>query len=133
MAKYSNYLEFYEEKIGGGFENGDPSCYKIEGDTFESVCNIGEILWQAVEIEGYDNRKVLVKMRAEKDGNVVRNDEFHIETTIVRTEVPSKFVVWGDKKPHIFGIDRGTSSIKIVVELPVEADSFKENANITNK
>lgn len=125
MAKYSNCLEFYEEKIGGGFESGDPSCYKIEGDSFEDVCSFGEVLWQAVEIDGYDNRKVLVKMKIEKDGEAIRNEIFYIETNIVRTEIPSKFVIWGDKKPHIFGINRSESRIKIVVELPVEAGSFE--------
>lgn len=125
MAKFSNCLEFYEEKVGGGFENGDPSCYKIEGDSFEDVCSIGEVLWQAVEIDGYDNRKVLVKMNVEKDGETVRTVKFHIETSIVRTEIPSKFVVWGDKNTHIFEIDRSNSHIKIVVELPVEASSFE--------
>lgn len=124
MAKFSNRLEFYEEKIVGGFEGGDPSCYKIEGEDFESVCGIGEVLWQAVEIDGFDNRKVLVKMQIKKDGIVVSNEKFHIETSIARTDVPSKFIVWGDKKPYIFEIDRNRSRIKIVVELPAKANSF---------
>ena len=49
----------------------------------------------------------------EKNGEYRDRDEFVMVTKIVRTDVPSKFVVWGDMEPHLFEVDKEKSVLNI--------------------
>ena len=112
MSKLVNYLEFYEESFGGGY-GSEPSCYSIEGDSINEVSDVEDVIWQAVEIEGFDNRRILVKSRIEDDGEIVCEDKFYVDAEIKRTDNPSKFIKWGEKKPHIFEIDKKNSKLTV--------------------
>jgi len=105
-------LEFYEKNLAGEFDT-EPSIYIAGGNSKEDILDGQEYLWQAIEIEGYDNAEVLVFVEFEEDGVYLDRDEFVMTAEVVRTSEPSNYVVWGNKKPHIFKIDREHSKIHI--------------------
>lgn len=106
-------LGFYEKICDGDF-NEHPSTYMVNGITKELVLDeIKDVLWQAIEIEGFDNSEVLVTVDFEKDGEYLDRDEFVMTAEIIRTSEPSNYVVWANKVPHIFKINREQSKISI--------------------
>lgn len=110
MSKVKATFEFYEKTCAGTFDN-EPSVYVVEGETKEEILDNKDVLWQAIEIEGFDNSEVLVMVDFEEDGEYLDRDDFIMTAKITRTDKPSGYVVWGDKKPHIFKIDREKSEI----------------------
>lgn len=112
MAKITAIFEFYEKNLNGNFEV-EPCTYSLTGETKEEIVNRKDILWQAIEIDGFDNSEVLVIVNFEEDGEYLDRDEFIMITNIVRTDKPSRFVEWGNAAPCIFEIDRNSSSINI--------------------
>lgn len=113
MSNFVNYLEFYEASEAGELLTNEPHCYEKKGNDFDAVNDIDDIICEAIEIEGLDNMKIIVKMRIEEDGDFVCEDSFYIITKTVRTKKPSKFFNWRRKKPHIFGIDKEASHLKV--------------------
>ena len=97
--------------VVGGF-NGQPVEYEVFASTLDELVNYREVLWKAIEIEGLDNTEVLVSVIYEHNGEYHGGDEFVMTTHIRRTKTPSRYIWWGDKKPHIFSIDRVTSYIE---------------------
>jgi hypothetical protein len=104
-------FEFYEKNIVGKF-NDEPSVYVATGNRKEDI-NTEDILWQAMEIERFDESEVLVVVEFEEDGVYLDRDEGLMTASIVRTDEPSGWVQWGDKKPTIFKIDRKRSKITL--------------------
>lgn len=104
-------IEFFEKTCAGTFET-EPSIYIAENKTKDEIL-IQEILWQAIEIEGFDNSEVYVTVDYEEDGEYLDRDEFIMKAKVVRTDKPSRYIVWGDKKPHIFEVDKSRSEIYI--------------------
>lgn len=104
-------FEFYEKNIAGKFNN-EPSVYVATGNRKEDI-NTEDILWQAVEIERFDESEVLVVVEFEEEGVYLDRDESLMTASIVRTDEPSGWIQWGDKMPTIFKIDRERSKITL--------------------
>lgn len=107
-------VNFYEANTQGSFSTTPSSVYKLKGEDLESIkSRITEILWQAVEIEGFDNSEIFVEMEFEQNGEYLDRDEFCMTPATVRTSEPSDYIVWGNKKPYLFKIDRTLSDLNI--------------------
>ena len=105
-------FNFYEKDLSGGFDT-EPSTYVARGKNKQDILDNMGVLWQAIEIECFGNSEVFVTVDFEENGAYLDRDEFVMRTNVVRTTEPSGFVVWGNKKPHIFKIDKNKSSISI--------------------
>lgn len=106
-------INFYEANMEGVFDN-EPSVYEVRGNGLEEAKKLlWETLWQATEIEGYDDSEVLVEAQFERDGEYLDREEFYMCPVVVRTVEPSEYIIWGDKKPHIFKIDRALSNLYV--------------------
>ncbi len=105
-------VDIHEKTINGVFDT-EPYTYIKECDTLEQAKNIEDLLWQAAEIEGLDDTECFVVVMIEKNGEYRDTDEFIMVTKLVRTDTPSKFVVWGNMKPHLFEVDKEKSVLKI--------------------
>lgn len=110
---YSTTVSITEENIQGSFDYpSTPHVYKKDSETLKDAHDIiEELVWEAIEIEGLDSLKCHIDIAIEQDGKYVDHDEFILSADIIRTETPSSYVIWGDKKPHIFQIDRARSRI----------------------
>lgn len=104
-------FEFYEKNIIGTF-NVEPSIYEATGERKEDI-DIRDVLWQAIEIERFDESEIYVTIDFEEDGLYLDREEATITADVVRTEEPSEYVLWFDKKPTIFKIDREKSKLYI--------------------
>lgn len=104
MSKEKATFMFYEKTSAGTFDYSEPCVYEVEGETMEDIFNNDDVYWKAIEIEGFDNSEVLVMVDFEWD-------KFIMTSKIVRTDEPSDYIEWGDKKLHIFKIDREKSEI----------------------
>lgn len=113
MKKFVGMFEFYEKNLNGDFDT-EPSEYRKECDTEDEVKNYEDLLYQAIEIECFDNSEIYVVAEFTEDGEYLDRDEFVIKPHIVRIDEPSKYIKWGDKTPHIFSIDRARSCIEFV-------------------
>lgn len=106
-------IDFVQENIEDVFADA-PITYELQDTTLEKAkADLESVLWQAVEIEGFDGSTVSVEVVYEQDGEYLDKDEFFISPVVVYTNEPSEFIVWGDKKPHIFKIDRAQSKLSI--------------------
>lgn len=104
---------FCEEDAAGGFDT-EPVEYRKSAESEESLKDYEDLVFQAIEIEGYDRSEVLVTATFTKDGEYLDSENFILRVNAVRTEEPSRFVEWGDKKPHIFTVDRKRSRLEFV-------------------
>lgn len=110
---YMSEIDIYEQNENGDFD-GEPYVYTLTSNSKSRVKMCMDVLFEAVEIEGLDNRDILVNITVFKNGRYVESDEAIFQTQITRTDEPSKFIVWGHKKPHIFSIDKNKSKITLV-------------------
>lgn len=107
-------IEIYEEHDNGVFA-GQPHTYVQAAHSVEEAKDIEDVLWQAIEVECLDNMDILVEMTLyNKDGEYIDRDEAVYRTTITRTKQPSAFIVWRNKMPNIFRIDKENSRLEIV-------------------
>ena len=109
---FKTTVDIHEKMLDGSFDTG-AYTYVKECDTFEQAKDIKDLLWQAIEIEGIGDTECFVEVLTEKNGEYLDRDEFVMATKIVRTDVPSKFVVWGDMEPHLFEVDKEKSVLNI--------------------
>lgn len=110
---YMSEIDIYEQNENGDFD-GEPYVYTLTSNSKSRVKMCMDVLFEAVEIEGLDNRDILVNITVFKNGRYVESDEAIFQTQIKRTDEPSKFIAWGHKKPHIFSIDKNRSKITLV-------------------
>lgn len=93
-------------------ENSDPYIYVKKSKTRLEASNVTDLIFQAIEIEGLDRSKFTVEYTVTKNGEYVDSEPpTLVYTNIVRTKEPSKYIMWNDKKPHIFSIDREHSEL----------------------
>lgn len=113
MANYTTMVEIFEESVCGEYM-GDPHVYRKTAETLDEARDVKELLWMAAEIEGLDDSVCHVDVEIfDNDKKVVEESKLRVAAEIVRTDVPSPYVIWGDKTPHIFQIDREKSSLSI--------------------
>ena len=94
-------------------ENSDSVDYRMLLNRYPESSDIDDLVFQAVEIEGLDNEEKLpVDYVIDKNGDFIAHEEINITPRIVRTNIPSRFVNWEGKTPHIFAIDREKSKIE---------------------
>lgn len=63
------------------------------------------VLFSDVELEGDDVQLV------EENNEYYSSDECVVTPEIVRTSEPSKFIMWGNRLPHIFTVDKQRSKL----------------------
>lgn len=102
---------FYEKNTDGEF-NKTPIRYEAEEETIDGAIEYRmDLMWEAIEIEGFDDSELYVEFELEENGEYVDRDEYFVTLNIVRTEKPSKYINWRGKEPHIFEVDREKSKI----------------------
>lgn len=70
------------------------------------------VIWQCIELDGLSGRCLVEVFYDDSEKEYLDHDEFVIRIDkVVFTDEPSKFVKWGDKKPHIFTVDREKSIV----------------------
>ena len=115
MKRYSGMYEIYNTTDNGD-TIGDPSVYRLEGQSLDEVKDYEHILWQAIEIERrFDNCEILVDALFECDGKYLDHEELWIKTSIVRGNTPSRYIIPNPNNPTIFAIERERSSLKMIV------------------
>lgn len=90
--------------------------YCSECDTLEnSKESIGDIIWEAIELDGLTGY-VNVAYEIEENEEYVEGEEFEIfiDKVVTKSNVPSKYIQWGNKTPHIFEVDRKKSSYCVI-------------------
>ena len=118
---YKNFVTLTQENAGE-----KRRVYTTEGIEYCSKCDtlehskdsLNDIIWQAIEIDGLTGY-VYVIYEIEKDGEYVDGEEFEIfiENVVRNFGIPSKYIIWGNKIPHIFEVNRDKSSFYIVDNL----------------
>lgn len=90
----------------------DGHKYKTECDTLDNAkLSVNDVIWQSVELDGLIGY-VNVEVSISNDEQYVDHDEFEINVkNVVFTDQPSKYVLWGNKTPHIFTVDREKSVV----------------------
>lgn len=91
---------------------GEPHSYAMTTKTYPTAENINDLLFMAMEVDCLSG-ETLVEMQTEKDGEYVSGDSCVVSFSPVLTDIPSKYIDFGDKKPHIFQIDKEKSSIQL--------------------
>lgn len=102
---------------------GEQRVYTTEGVEYYSECDtlenskesINNIIWQAIELDGLTGY-VDVVYEIEENGEYVEGEEFEIfiDRVVTKFGVPSKYIKWGNKTPHLFEVDREKSSYHVV-------------------
>ena len=97
-----------------GVYREDPTfIYTRQGDTAEDVRNIEDLLFQAIEVESLDDITLFVQQFIDRDGVFFDYDEALVTPRITRTNQPSELIIWGDREPNIFAIDRAKSNLEV--------------------
>ena len=112
LADIVNKKEFFST----GF-NSTPVVYEAEVENAEAgMMRREDIIWQAIELEGFGEEAVLLETELkDENGECIDRDEcFVIIDTIHHTDEPSKYIIWGNKKPHVFTVDRVNTRFSIV-------------------
>ena len=112
MAQYTTTIEIYAKSLTSEYTL-EPHLYRRIENKIENTRKVEDVLWEAIEIEGLDNKKLYVEITIEDDTGYVDSESFFIKSRVVRTETPSHYIVWGTAKPHIFSIDRGRSFMEV--------------------
>lgn len=100
---------FYEKNTDGEF-NKNPIRYETEVDTLGEVARSQyEMIWEAIEIEGFDDSEILVEFEVEENGKYITKNRCFVKPHIVRTQEPSRYV----KNPRVCRIDREKSRITV--------------------
>lgn len=117
---FKNIITFTQENAGE-----ERRVYTTEGIEYSSECDtlehskesISDIIWEAIEIDGLTGY-VNIIYQIEKDGEYVDSEEFEIfiDKVVVKSDTPSKYIIWNNKKPYIFEVDREKSSYHVVEE-----------------
>ena len=109
-------IEIYEASAAdSSLFTGDPHTYQINSTEMPPAEALQDLLYMAMEIDGL-NGECLVESTVEKDGEYVQGDAWIVRFVPVLTDKPSTYVNWGDKKPHIFQLDREKSRVDLVEE-----------------
>ena len=109
-------INIYREGRNGGYEWCENAVYTMSGRTKEHILEQmrdKEFLWQAIEMDNLDNAKLLVELEFEENGEYLDRDEYTVTTNISRTSEPSDYILWGNRNPSIFKINRKRSSINV--------------------
>lgn len=102
---YTTELEIVEE-------GADPCLYISNTNSLlNAVKSVNEMIFQAIEIEGFDKAKLSFEYIISKNGEYVSGDEGELQVYAERTKEPSKYVKWGNKEPHIFSLDRNNTEL----------------------
>ena len=106
------YHEANDDGTFGGYN--DPHIYSINTDNEPTAEELDNIFWQMVEIECIeDGQLVLVEQLTEKDDEYKDYDQAVVKVNVKRTDEPSSYIIWGNKIPNIFKIDRSNSFYNI--------------------
>lgn len=106
------YHEANDDGTFGGYN--DPHIYGINTENEPTAEELDGVLWQMVEIECIDDGQlILVEQLTEENGQYHDYDQAVIKVNVKRTNEPSSLIIWGEKTPHIFKIDRSKSSYDI--------------------
>lgn len=105
---------FYEKTLSGLFD-AEPHEYRLKTEEYPTPENIQDVIFQAIEIELMES-EFFLELIVENDGKYVNSDECIVYPEVYRTSEPSSFVRWGNKKPHIFSVDRGKSKLSFHTE-----------------
>ncbi len=94
--------------------------FKTDGYEYQSVCDtlenskksINDIIFECLELDGISGVCFVEVVYDDDKNGYIDSDEFTIRIMkVARTDEPSKFVKWGNKKPHIFAIDKNKTVI----------------------
>lgn len=111
---YVTTCYYYEQNVNGDFGYLDPHAYQIESNKEPTAEELDDLLWQMVEIERIeDGQLLLIEQKIEKDGEYFDYNEAVVRVTVVRTKEPSDFIIWKNKIPNIFKVDRRLSKYDI--------------------
>lgn len=69
-----------------------------------------DLIFQAIEIEGMES-DFLLETLVEENDEYYSSDECVVTPEIVRTSEPSRFIMWENRPPHIFSVDRKRSKL----------------------
>lgn len=100
---------FYEKTLNGSFDS-QPHEYRMETDEFPTAEKLHDLIFQAIEIEGMES-DFLLETLVEENNEYYSSDECVVTSEIVRTSEPSKFIMWGNRLPHIFTVDKQRSKL----------------------
>lgn len=100
---------FYEKTLNSSFDS-QPHEYRMETDEFPTAEKLHDLIFQAIEIEGMES-DFLLETLVEENNEYYSSDECVVTPEIVRTSEPSKFIMWGNRLPHIFTVDKQRSKL----------------------
>lgn len=106
---FTTNFSFYEKCENGDFSQNSHD-YRLETDSFPEPQEINDLLFEAAEIDCY-NGEVLLDYTVELDGEYYDSDSCVFIFSIVRTNIPSSYFIWGSKTPTVFEVDRSKSRI----------------------
>lgn len=71
-----------------------------------------DVIWQSIELDQLIGRCLVEVFYDDNEKEYLDHEEFVIRIEkIVFTNEPSRFIKWGDKKPHIFTVDKNKSIV----------------------
>lgn len=106
------YHEPNDDGSFGGYNN--PHIYTTNTENEPTANELDDLFWQMVEIECIaDGQLILVEQLTEENGEYHDYDQAIVKVNVKRTEKPSSYIIWGDKVPNIFKVDRNNSSYDI--------------------
>ena len=104
-------FHFYKKNIDGNLDY-ERIVYKATGERKEDI-DIKEVIWQAIEVEGFDLSEVYVSIYYKENGFCVDFKETIITADVVRTTEPSECILWDNREPPVFKIDREKSKLYV--------------------
>lgn len=112
-GKFITAITIYELNDNADPISSDSHDYVKISDTLADAVLISDMIKQSIEIDQLDNIPFAVDIyMLHKSRELIYVGTCTIwAPMITRTDVPSKYIVWGDKKPHIFSIDWDNSKI----------------------
>ena len=101
-----------EEDLNRSFILDNGHYYRTNCNTlYDAKQSVVDIIWQSIELDELIG-SCLVVAEYEENGKYLDKDIFLLQINKVsRTNEPSKFINWGDKKPRIFAIDKDNTVI----------------------
>ena len=120
MYKYKTNYSFYEENINGNFDNVEPHEYSILTEKYPTSQNDLDILFECMEIESIDAKKLLVEKEIVKidkgETEYVDSDTAIIDIQcIAYTCELTPYINWkiSNKVPPIYQVDREKTKFTI--------------------
>ena len=87
MAQYTTTIEIYAKSLTSEYTL-EPHLYRRIENKIENTRKLEDVLWEAIEIEGLDNKKLYVEITIEDDTGYVDSESFFMKSRVVRTETP---------------------------------------------